>query len=203
MAKTGPYHNFFLGGMGDYQRTTRLYWAGTAANLVFAVCMGMLFLTWVRGSWREPSFRNELLTAFTFILLVVVDPSVSRYLGCANLAERLISPALILVVISIPRRTVAEYMGASLMIVSAIVFVWFVLVASRSPDAGPIPPNNIVSNPIKRFHVLFWHKSFAFAPQFEAAAQAWVRGIAPTRPISFQESLLMRRREQNIAQPRK
>jgi hypothetical protein len=193
VAKSGPYHNFIFGGMGDYERAPMLYWAGAVTNLVFAVSMGVLFLTWVRSSWRELSCRNELLTALTFICLAITDPS--GYIGIANTGERLISPALMLAVISSRGRTVAEYIGASLAALSAIVFVCFVLVGSQVPDAGAIPANDIVSDPTKRFHILFWHKSFAFALQAEAAAQAWARGIVPTQPIAFETSLLMRPHE--------
>jgi hypothetical protein len=200
VAKSGPYHNFIFGGMGDYERAPILYWAGAAANLAFAVCMGVLFLTWVRTSWREQLCRNELLTALTFIFLTIADAG--AYLGIANTGERLIAPALILAVISLRRTTVAAYCAASLAALSAVVFVGFALVGSRGPYAGAIPANDIVSDPARRFHVLFWHKPFDSAPQAEAAEQAWAQGVLPTRPIAFETSLLMRPREQNIARPK-
>jgi hypothetical protein len=191
VAKTGPYHNFFFDGMGDYQRAPILYWAGSVANLAFAGCMGVLFLSWIRGSWRDPSCRTELLTALTFILLAAVNPSGS--LGIANTGERLIAPALILAVISVERRTIAQYAGASLMMLSAMVFIWFGVAATRVPSAGAVPSNGIVSDPSERFHVLFWHKTFQFAPQAEAAERAWASGTVPTSPIAFETSLLLRK----------
>lgn len=191
VAKTGPYHNFFFDGTGDYQRAPILYWTGSAANLAFAGCMGVMFLSWIRGSWRDSSCRNELLTALTFILLAAVNPSGT--LGIANTGERLIAPALILAVISVERRTIAQYTGASLMMLSAIVITWFGVVATRVPDAGAVPRNDIVSDSNERFHVLFWHKTFQFAPQAEAAERAWVSGIVPTSPIAFETSLLLRK----------
>jgi hypothetical protein len=197
VAKSGPYHNFIFGGMGDYERAPILYWAGSAANLAFAVCMGVLFLTWLRTAWREQLCRDEFLTALTFIFLTIADAG--AYLGIANTGERLIAPALILAVISLQRRGIAAYCGASLAALSAVVFVCFALVGSRGPYAGAIPANDIVSDPTRRFHVLFWHKPFDFAAQAEAAMQAWAQGFVPTRPIAFETSLLMRPREQNIA----
>lgn len=200
VAKSGPYHNFIFGGMGDYERAPILYWVGAATNLTFALCMGVLFLTWVRTSWRDQLCRNELLAALTFILLAVADPS--GYLGIANTGERLISPALILAVISLRRRTAAMYFGASIAALSAVVFVCFALVGSHGPNAGAIPPNDIVSDPTRRFHVLFWHKPFAFASEVEAAEQSWDRGVVPTQPIGFETSVLMKLHEPNMAQPK-
>jgi hypothetical protein len=201
LAKSGPYHNFVFDGMGDYERAPMLYWAGSAINLAFAVCMAALFLTWVHNSWRERPCRNEFLTALTFTFMAIVDPS--GYLGIANTVERLISPALMLAVISLRHRTVAESIGALLSALSAIVFVCFALVGSQVPITGAIPSNDVVSDPEKRFHVLFWHKPFVSAPQAEAAAQAWARSIVPTQPIAFETSLLLRPHHQNMAQPKR
>jgi hypothetical protein len=200
VAKSGPYHNFIFGGMGDYERAPILYWAGAATNLAFAVCVGVLFLTWVRISWRDPLCRNEVLTALTFLFLTIAD--VGAFLGIANTGERLIAPALILAVISRRHRTVAEYCGASLASLSAVVFVCFALAGSHGSYAGVIPANDIVSDPARRLHVLFWHKPFDSAAQAEAAMQARAHGVVPTRPLGFETSLLMRPREQNIAPPK-
>jgi hypothetical protein len=200
VAKTGPYHNFIFGGMGDYERAPMLYWAGSAANLAFAFCMGVLFLTWVRTSWREQLCRNEFLTALTFIFLMIADAG--AYLGIANTGERLVAPALILALITLRRRTIAAYCGASLAALSALVFAWFAVVGSHGPYAGAIPANDIVNDPARRFHVLFWHKPFDSTPQTEAAMQAWAQGVVPTRPIGFETSLLMRPREPDTARPK-
>jgi hypothetical protein len=201
VAKSGPYHNFVFGGVGDYDRAPMLYWAGVVTNLTYAVCMGGLFLAWVRNSWQEQSRRNELLTAITFIVLTIVDPS--GYLGIANTGERLISPALMLAVISLQHRSVAERIGASLTALSVVVIVFFVLAGSQVPNPGAVPANDIVSNPAKRFQVLFWHKPFGFIPQTEAAERAWSRGTVPTQPIAFETSLLMRPHDSDIAQPKR
>ena len=200
VAKSGPYHNFVFGGIGDYDRAPMLYWAGAVTNLAYAVCMGVLFLAWVHNSWQERSHRDELLTALTFILLAIVDPS--RYLGIANTGERLMSPALMLAVMSLRHRSVAEYIGASLTALSAVVIVCFIL-AGHVPNAAAVPANDIVSDPTQRFHVLFWHKPFAFTLQAEAAARAGADGIVPTQPIAFETSLLMRPHDQNVAQPKR
>lgn len=191
IAKTGPYHNFYFGGMGDYDRAPALFWAGTAANLVFAACMCLLLLSWIRASWHDLSHRNELVAAFVFMLLAVANPA--KYLGIANMGERLMLPALVLGVVSMPYRSIVMSIGAALMAVSAIVFICFALLASQVPDTGAVPSNAIVSNPTGRFHVLFWHKSFQFVPQAEAAAQAWAQGIVPRRQIAFETGILMRR----------
>ena len=200
VAKAGPYHNFIFNSAGDYERAPMLYWAGATANVAFAVCMGVLFVTWVGRSWRDRSCRNEFLAALSFVLLAIADPG--RSLGIANTGERLIAPALMLAVICVRRRTVAEDIAAPLAALSVVVFVSFVLVGTRVPSAGVIPANDIVSDPTKRLHVLFWHKAFGFSRMSEAAQQAWESGAVPTEPISFETTLLMRPRDREIAQPR-
>lgn len=199
VAKSGPYHNFVFGGAGDYERAPALYWGGVVANLAFALCMGGLVLTWVRASWRERSLSNEFLAALSFLALTVVDPS--AYLGIANVGERLIAPALMLAVISLRQRDIFERLGASLAALSIVSFVSFVAVGSGMPESGPVPANDVVSDPAKRFQVLFWHKPFTFAAQTLAAEQASASDLVPTQPIGFETSLLMRPRDRPPAPP--
>lgn len=198
-AKTGPYHNFFFGGSGDYERARLLYWAGVFANFAFAACMAALMLTWIRASWRERRGSDEFLAAVSFLALAIFDPG--AYLGIANVGERLIAPALMLAVISLRHTTLAERFGAALAALSAVVLVSFAVAGLHGAEGGSVPANDVVNDPARRRQVLFWHKPFTFASQADQAEKSWAQGLPPSGPIAFETSLLMRPRGQGTAAP--
>lgn len=165
-AKSGPYQNFILGGLGDADRAPALYWPGVAANLAFAL-VALAPLAWalldrVRRGDRSPA----LLTALACLAGLAVLPS--ALFGVVNVGERLLIPAMLVALTLCPDRWHLRRFGAAIAALSpAMLLHLHLILPAAPPDAGI--GHLAAHDPAQRHRLLFWHRPYHFQAQFNAA----------------------------------
>lgn len=173
-AKTGPYQNLIMGGIGDADRAPTLYLAGVAVNLGFvAVAVLPLVLCLLRdilGGQRTPAHLTALACLAGFAILP------SALFGVVNVGERLLIPALLVALVATPDHWNMRRFGAGLAAVSPMVLVHFHLIVPAVPPAGEIS-HLAAHDASQRMRVLFWHRPYYFHTQFHAAQRGVPVGL--------------------------
>jgi hypothetical protein len=176
LAKSGPYHNMVVDGMGDAERAPWLYWGGVALNLAFALGLGAVAWNALRA-WRAPLVAGALLCLAAFAVLP------SALFGVVNIGERVLLPGLAVALVAAPDPAGLRRFGA---LVAATMPV---LIAAMWLHLPPLPNDDRLDHlahrdPAKRYALLFWIRPWQFQAQFEAARQG---RIVPPR---FSTSIL-------------
>ncbi|MCX7377085.1 MAG: hypothetical protein NTY94_10135 [Alphaproteobacteria bacterium] len=165
-AKMGPYQNFILGGIGDADRTPHLYWSGVATNLLFAgvvlLPLALALLDRLRKGDRSPS----LLTALACLGGYMVLPS--ALFGVVNVGERLLLPAVLVMLALCPDPWNMRRLGAGIAALAPLTLLHLHLGLPADPPSGTID-HLAAHDPAQRYRVLFWHRPFYFQSQFNAA----------------------------------
>jgi hypothetical protein len=184
-AKAGPYQNFFLGAVGDADRAPVLYAAGVGANLLFVLvavlplAAALLHRVW-QGD-RSPA----VLTAVACLAGFVVLPS--AMFGVVNVGERLLLPALLVALACCPDPWRLRRIGAAVAALAPVTLLHLHLILPAAPPEGRIGHLS-AHDPAQRMRVLFWHRPFQFAAQFDAAmrGEAVKLGFATSmlRPVA-------------------
>lgn len=188
LAKLGPYHNFVFESGGDAVLRPVLYWAGSAVNLAYA--LGLLAaLGW--GLWTAWQRRRMpwavLATAAVLTLLFLVMPSRIQTV-VVNPGERLLYPALLLLLLSLPLpRWPMRAMAFSIPVLALSLTGLLPGAANWVESISPAGPA-IASNGRQ---VLFWHRPSAFSCKWQEMERLQATGGAMQRPITFRTSLLV------------
>jgi len=180
-AKSGPYQNLIIGGIGDADRAPWLYWTGVAVNLAFVLAaLAPLTFTLLRRIWagdRAPT----LLTAACCLAGFAILPS--ALFGVVNVGERLLVPAMLTVLACCPDPGGTRRYGAAIATLAPAMVLYFHLILPATiPTAGI--DHLAAHDPAQRSRLLFWHRPFQFQAQIAAA----MRG-EPVR-LGFTTSLL-------------
>ncbi|TDG33046.1 hypothetical protein [Paracraurococcus ruber] len=176
VAKIGPYHNFVFAGGGDEVLRPAAYWAGSAANLTYA---GLVLAALALGLWRGGVRRWPLLLAAAALLaLFLLLPQNAR--GIVNPGERLMLPALLVLLLAVPLPAwplrLSAGLGGLVLAANLLAFAipardWTVPVHFRDLEAAGGAA------------ALFRHRPTSFACKWAALETA-------DAPISFRTSLL-------------
>jgi hypothetical protein len=184
-AKAGPYQNLIIGGIGDADRAPWLFAAGVAVNLAFVlVAVVPLVLALVRQVWggeRSPA----LLVALACVAGFAVLPS--ALFGVVNVGERLLLPALLVVLACCPDPWRVRRFGAGIAALVPATVLYFHLILPASLPATEIG-HLAAHDPAQRMRVLFWHRPFHFQSQIAAARRGEAVRLAFTtsllRPVA-------------------
>jgi hypothetical protein len=185
LAKLGPYHNFVFSQGGDESLRPALYWAGSAANLIYTAGLGG---TLALGLWRalrhHSLARAPALAALLLFAVFLVLPKMVQHV--VNPGERLMIPALLVLVLVVPLPTLAL---RPLALLGGVALAANLLVLA-TPEAWAVPVHLRDMEAMGDARVLFRHRPTSFACKWTELQRSEATGEAPHLPISFRTSLL-------------
>jgi hypothetical protein len=189
-AKSGPYQNFIVGGLGDAERMPALYWFGVVANLGFVLValapLAVALLDRIRKGDRTPA----VLTATACLAGFAVLPS--ALFGVVNMGERLLIPAMLVALALCPDPWNLRRLGAAIAVLTPAMLLHLHFTLPTIPPATGIG-HLAVHDAERRHRLLFWHRPYDFRDQFHAA----IRGT-PVR-LRFTTSILRPRTPPAVA----
>jgi hypothetical protein len=186
-SKLGPYANMILGSSGDFERARLIYCAGVGLNLIFCATLIVLVSKWLwtrlGTNWRSP----EVLTSVVCVAIYLWNPT--KVLHVATIGERFLLPAILAAVLGGPAtsklRRIAALASGSL----CIFMIYWLLILPQAPLSVGIF-NDAISDPGKRFELLYWHRPFLFSQSAESAEEANRTSRPPVERLGFSTSLL-------------
>lgn len=181
LAKSGPYQNMVIGGIGDAARAPWLYYAGVAANLAFVLAaMVPLALAVAWDAWRGGRRSPEVLTALCCLAGFAVLPS--AMFGVVNIGERLLLPGVLIALAACTDPWRLRRFGAAVAMLAPAAVLHFHLVIPPVPPAGEIR-HLAAHDPAQRYALLFWHRPFQFRDQIAAARRGEAVGLGFTTSL--------------------
>jgi hypothetical protein len=185
LAKLGPYHNFVFSQGGDELLRPTLYWAGSAANLIYTAGLGG---TLALGLWRALRHHSlawaPALAALLLFAVFLVLPKMLQHV--VNPGERLMIPALLVLVLVVPLPALAL---RPLAVLGGVVLAANLLVLA-TPEAWAVPVHFRDMEAMGDARALFRHRPTSFACKWTELRRSEATGEAPRLPISFRTSLL-------------
>jgi hypothetical protein len=197
LAKAGPYHDFWIGSAGDFQRGARPWYIGGAAiNLacagVIALGLGVMLATPAPDRER----RSLRLAASILLAAFLLSPDVA--LGVVNPGERFLYP-LILCWLLQCREPAARWTtpaGAPLLAAIPLVLVVGlagVIKATAGEDPTLLRSQEDVSA-AGQARALFVVRPFQFVERYDTWTNEVRQGIDLDVPLTFRTSMLGDRR---------
>lgn len=181
LAKSGPYHNMVIGGVGDAARAPALYVAGIAANLLFALLALLpVIAATVLDVVRRRQWTPAHLTALCCFAAYAVLPA--HMFGVVNIGERFLLPGLLIGLAAASDPWRLRRLGAAVAMLAPAMVVYFHLVM---PQAAPAREADhlAITDPSARLSLLFWHRPFQFHEEIEAARRGQVVRLGFTTSI--------------------
>jgi hypothetical protein len=201
VAKLGPYHNVFLGEIGDVMRSPVLFYAGVAINLLFALFVLVLILqVFIRNRFvwiSDPAFVSVavLIAAYPFMPVTVS--------GVVNIGERFLTIAVLLMIplaaLGPLRWTLNQ--GAALCLFLLPVLGLFTLNAVRFEAGGVTVPAFERVDALPLTERLFWHRAYQGWRRLEDVRAVRDGGLLAAAPLEFTTSLITDTRREGGIQP--
>jgi hypothetical protein len=191
LAKAGPYHNFWVDGVADLQRTPALYVTGVLANLAYAGLLLLLLVRFIRRR-NTPIARDLRYAAAALFVMYAFAPAFA--LGVVNPGERLLYPLLLCAFavtldrhgVSSPRlrwATGAATLAVMLMSLASLLALGSPLATAGAATASVAQPG---------FEkLLFWHRPFQFQERCAVLSQTGHSEPQPTLPLAFPSSIVI------------
>ena len=195
LAKLGPYQNFIVGHAGDFTRHRLLYGAGVLIDLAFAALFVVPLFGRIILSVAQRRFSSESLMSLVCLGGFLILPS--TLFGVVNIGERVLAIAVVGAVLAAQTPTVwpSWPMRAGALLACALPLTIVGALAVTLGVGHDVPFDAAaIDRPGERTRLLFWHRSFEFLDEMQAAQHSARSGAPPTRLPGFDTSILAPRR---------
>lgn len=207
-SKTGPYHNFFIAGLGDAERLPWLLILGVAVNLAWAVILLCVVLRFLRSA---PD-RALRWSAMAMLLAFLLAPSIA--MDVVNPGERLLYPALLCMFAQALRANVASQPASprhgrigdalhelaslgtrafgSLAPLLSLGVLMLLACLIRLALLQPVPPEVALGEPNRKdiLGILYWHRPYQGERFYRAMMESYRTREEPKLPLGFPTSVL-------------